>query len=178
MTVVVRRVSDGDDLIRAGALVRAAYEALPGHPADPEYDSFVADVAGRVHESVVIVAVDDPAGADGPRIVGCLTFVPGSGNQHFEFDDDDAASFRYFGVDSTVQRRGIGEAMVRWCIDEARRGGRRRLRIHTLVNMVAAQRLYERIGFVRDPSTDEDWDGIIGLGYRYDIPTEGCVKLT
>lgn len=33
--------------------------------------------------------------------------------------------------------------------------------------MTGAQRLYERMGFVRDPSLDADWGGIIGLSYVY-----------
>ena len=59
--------------------------------------------------------------------------------------------------------------MVRWCIAEARRLGRSRLRIHTLTMMQGAQRLYERLGFVREPDHDADWDGVVGLAYRLDL---------
>jgi predicted N-acetyltransferase YhbS len=59
--------------------------------------------------------------------------------------------------------------MVQWCVDEARRLGRSRLRIHTLTMMLGAQRLYERLGFVRDPAHDAEWDGIAGLAYRLDL---------
>ena len=104
-------------------------------------------------------------------VVGCLTFVPGHDNPHAEFDDPEAASFRYFGVDPAVQGRGVGEAMVGWVVDESRRLGRRRIRIHTLVAMTGAQRLYERLGFVREPGLDEDWDGIVGLAYVRHLDT-------
>jgi GNAT superfamily N-acetyltransferase len=161
--VLVRRIAPTDDAARAGAIVQAAYFALDSYPREDHYDRMLADVATRAAEADVVVAIVDE------RIVGCLTFVSGHDNPHFEFVDDDAASFRYFGVDPDASGRGVGEAMVRWCIDEARRAGRARLRIHTLTMMQGAQRLYERLGFVRDPAHDEQWDGIVGLAYRLDL---------
>ena len=147
----------------AGYIVQRAYFALDGYPRDPEYDLALGDVASRMLDAVVVVALLDEA------VVGCLTYVDGPDNPHHEFDDADAASFRCFGVDPGVQGQGVGEAMVRWCIARARADGRRRLRIHTLVSMPGAQRLYERLGFRRDPGFDEDWDGIEGLAFVLDV---------
>jgi GNAT superfamily N-acetyltransferase len=161
MSVEVRLLADGDDLAAAGRLVQQAYFALPGYPHDEEYDVVIGDVAARVDDAQVVVAFDDG------RLVGCLTYVPDHHGPHAEFDDEHAASFRYFGVDPAAQGKGVGEAMVQWCIDAARRDGRHRLRIHTLESMPAAQRLYLRMGFVREPELDEDWDGIKGLAYAY-----------
>jgi ribosomal protein S18 acetylase RimI-like enzyme len=160
----VRRLRPTDDAARAGALLRSAYGRLADHEEGDPYHDVIADVSGRATDSHVVVAVDD----DG-SIVGCLTFVPGPGDPDYEFDDPDAASFRYFGVDPGAQGRGIGEAMVGWVIGEATRLGRRRIRMHTLRSMHSAQRLYERLGFVRDPATDADWDGVIGLAYVRDL---------
>jgi GNAT superfamily N-acetyltransferase len=161
--VTVRPATFADDLAAAGLVVQNAYRALPNYPADDEYDSALADVAGRMDDGQVVIAVD------GDTVVGCLTFVPGPGGDHFEFDDHDATSFRYFGVAASAQGRGVGEAMVRWCIDETARLGRPRLRIHTIEVMSAAIHLYERMGFVRTPDEDFDYDGIIGLAYLYDL---------
>lgn len=161
MTCQVRPLAAGDDLAEIGAVVQKAYFALPGYPRDDEYDQVLGDVVGRAGDldTQVVVAVDDG------RIVGCLTFLPDPLSEHVEFDDPESAGFRYFGVDPAVQGRGVGEAMVQWCIEEARRLGRRRLRIHTLQSMPGAQRLYRRVGFERDPQFDENWGGIIGLSY-------------
>ena len=159
MTVEVRPITPDDDAKAAGAIVQQAYFALPGYPRDPEYDVLLVDVPTRAVEAQVVVAVDDG------RIVACLTYVADHTNVHAEFDDADAASFRYFGVDPSVQGAGVGEAMVQWCIAEARRTGKHRLRIHTLESMPGAQRLYLRMGFERDPDNDEDWDGIKGLAF-------------
>jgi GNAT superfamily N-acetyltransferase len=156
--VAVRLIEPGDDLERAGEIVRAAYFALPGYPRDPEYDVEIGDVAARVADDDVAVALLDG------RIVGCLTYV-GPASPHHEFDDPQAASFRFFGVDPAVQGAGVGEAMVDWCIARAREQGWARLRIHTLASMPAAQRLYLRKGFLPDPDNDEDWDGIIGHAF-------------
>ncbi len=161
MTLEVRQLLPGDDTAVAGAIVQGAYFRLPGYPRDVEYDLLIADVAGRAHESCVVVAVVDG------QLVGCLTYVADMSGPYGEFDDDDAASFRYFGVDPSAQGIGVGEAMVQWCVDTAAAAGRQRIRIHTLESMPAAQRLYLRMGFLRDPDNDEEWDGITGLAFVY-----------
>jgi ribosomal protein S18 acetylase RimI-like enzyme len=67
----------------------------------------------------------------------------------------DEGSFRMLVVDPAARGRGVGEALVRWCIDRARGSGVRSLRLSTLAGMVAAGRLYLRLGFVRTP--ERDW---------------------
>lgn len=160
----IRRLAPDDDHHAIGTFVRAAYIGLPGYASDDDYDQVVADVGGRHAEGAdVVVGVLDG------RVVGCLTFVAGPDDPHFEFDDPDASSFRYFGVDPSAQGRGVGRAMVEWCIDESRRLGRRRIRIHTLESMVGAFGLYEQLGFVRTPDHDEDWDGVIGRAFVLEL---------
>jgi len=136
--------------------------ALPGYPRDDEYDEALAAVAERAVDSDVVVAIIDD------QIVGCLTYVADHTNQAYEFTDPDGASFRYFAVSPAVQGSGVGKAMVEWCIARARADGKSRMRIHTLESMPAAQRLYERIGFRRDPENDENWGGIKGIAYVFD----------
>ena len=164
-TLVIRRVADGDDFGAAGRMVQAAYFSLPGYPRDDEYDALLGDVASRARDAEVEVLV----GVLDGRIVGCLTFLPSLDNDHAEFVDPNATSFRYFGVDPAAQGSGVGEAMVRWCLDETARLGQQRCRIHTLLSMPGAQRLYERLGFVRTPEHDADWDGIVGLALSFEI---------
>jgi len=159
MSLEVRLLAAGDDAQAAGAIVQQAYFALPGYPHDDEYDVILGDVATRAAETEVLVGVLDG------RLVACLTYVADQHRPHAEFDDAEAASFRYFGVDPSVQGNGVGEAMVQWCLDRARADGRTRIRIHTLETMPAAQRLYLRMGFQRDTDHDEDWDGIRGLAF-------------
>ena len=161
MSLQVRELQPDDDAEAAGAIVQAAYFRLPGYPREDDYDAQLGQVAARALDSQVVVAVL------GGHLVGCLTYVAEMTGPHAEFDDNDAASFRYFGVDPAAQGKGVGEAMVQWCIDSALMDGRKRIRIHTLESMPGAQRLYLRMGFERDPENDENWDGIKGLAFVY-----------
>jgi GNAT superfamily N-acetyltransferase len=131
MSLEIRLLAAGDDAQAAGAIVQQAYFALPGYPHDDEYDVILGDVATRAAETEVLVGVLDG------RLVACLTYVADQHRPHAEFDDAEAASFRYFGVDPSVQGNGVGEAMVQWCLDRARADGRTRIRIHTLETMPA-----------------------------------------
>jgi GNAT superfamily N-acetyltransferase len=162
--LVVRVATGDDDLDRAGELIRAAYFSLPGYPRDPDYDHEIGDVRSRLGDDNVVVVA-----SIGEQVVGCLTYVPSAQAEAYEFDDPDGASFRYFGVDPTVQGRGVGAAMVQWCIDRARGDGRQRLWIHTLEPMVSAARLYVRLGFERVPAADRWWDDVHGHAYVLDL---------
>jgi ribosomal protein S18 acetylase RimI-like enzyme len=59
------------------------------------------------------------------------------------------------GVAVGTRGRGVGEALVRACIERARAAGAKRVWLHTEPFMEAAHRLYARLGFVRAPA--QDW---------------------
>lgn len=157
--MLIRPLNRGDDFRSAGEVVQRGYFALAEYPHDEVYDKYIADIASRLDDSLVVGAFVDG------QIVGCLTYVSSNDSVHAEHDDSDAASFRYFAVDPSAQGRGIGGAMIQWVIERARADGKQRIFIHTLTMMPAAMRLYERVGFVRVPEMDESWDGIAGLAY-------------
>lgn len=161
--IEVRVATADDDLLAAGRVVQEAYFALPGYPRDPDYDVEIGDVAGRARHAVVVLALLDGA------IVGCASYVAEHTHEHAEHDDPEAATFRAFAVAPAAQGTGVGAAMLTWIRDRAVADGKRRIRIHTLESMPAAQRLYARAGYRRDPAGDEDWDGIVGLAYVLDL---------
>jgi GNAT superfamily N-acetyltransferase len=162
--IVVRSIGPDDDHGAVGRLVQAGYFGLADYPHDEHYDDEIARVAHRDPRSLVVVAEDDG------RVVGCLTYAADHTNADAEHDDAGAATFRFFAVDPSAQGRGVGEAMVQWVFDQARRDGKQRVHIHTLTVMHGAQRLYERLGFLRLPEDDADWDGAIGLAYVAEVP--------
>jgi ribosomal protein S18 acetylase RimI-like enzyme len=136
----------------AGELVRLAYRtegwALDG------YGDLLADTATRAAHAEIVVAVE--AGT----VLGCVTFVlPGS--PYAELSRPGEAEFRMLGVDPGARGRGIGEALVGWCLDRARSLGARRMVLSSDVRMTGAHRLYHRLGFVREP--DLDWSPHPGI---------------
>lgn len=75
---------------------------------------------------------------------------------------------RLLAVPPAARHRGIGEALMRECIERARRAGVPALSLHTTDFMAAAMRLYERMGFVRAPEIDiAATPEILIKGYRY-----------
>jgi len=73
------------------------------------------------------------------------------------------------GVAVAARGKGAGEALVRACIDRARTAGRRRLLLHTTAWMTTAHRLYERLGFHRDPALDLVFPDVSLIGYALDL---------
>jgi ribosomal protein S18 acetylase RimI-like enzyme len=80
------------------------------------------------------------------------------------------AEIRMLVVDPAARRAGVGEALVRTCIELAGDEGCTAVRLSTEPTMTTAHRLYERLGFVRTP--DRDWspvEGVTLLTYVLDI---------
>ena len=141
-------------------------------PARPDEHAAVGDLrvaayraAGVLHEAYepslrriageVLVA----AGEDG-GLLGTVVFVDGPGPLH-EVATPDEAEFRMLAVDPAAQGAGVGAALVRACAERARALGRRTLVASSRPQMRAAHRLYERLGFVRDPA--RDWVPVPGV---------------
>ncbi|CCG04831.1 GNAT family N-acetyltransferase [Blastococcus saxobsidens] len=128
---------------------------LGGDLASPDYTHQLADVAGRAVRSELLV-VHDPGG----RLVGSVALVlDGDFGEITETDDE--AAFRMLAVDPAARGRGVGELLVTTCLERARAAGRRRMVLSTDPRMVAAHRLYRRLGFVRMP--ERDWSPVPGI---------------
>ncbi len=154
-----------DELDEAGAVAVRAYRALAVRVPD-DYLAHVGDAAGRARDGVVLVAVDT---ADG-RVLGTVTYVPDAASTQAELARGREAGFRVLGVDPGARGRGIGEALVRACIERARIAGRTGLAISTSLDMPAALHLYARLGFRHDPA--RDWSprpGIDLLAYVLEL---------
>jgi GNAT superfamily N-acetyltransferase len=145
---------------RVGDLVVDAYAAMFELG---DYEDVLRQVDDRSRNAEVVVAVLDGS------VAGTLTYVPGLG-PYAEGDDPDAAWIRMLAVAPEFRGRGIGAALVEWCVRRARESGRQRLILHTTDPMNDAQRLYARLGFRR--AADLDWqpDGELWLrGYRMEL---------
>ncbi|GHE04718.1 GNAT family N-acetyltransferase [Streptomyces alanosinicus] len=151
MDIVIRRVGPGDHET-LGEITAQAY-LQGGHLDFGESDAYLGelrDVAKRAAEAEVLVAV-----AEG-RPLGGVTFVPSPGPMT-DIARPREAEIRMLAVARTARGRGVGEALVRACVERARAvDGCVRIVLSTQRTMHAAHRLYERLGFVRTP--ERDWN--------------------
>ncbi|WP_449281155.1 GNAT family N-acetyltransferase [Leucobacter sp.] len=129
------------------ALVRAAYER--DYRLDEGYLGEIADVRRRISAAEVWVAEDPGSGA----LLGTVT-VPRPGERLHDDTAEGEMDLRLLGVAHEARGRGVGERLMRHCIDLARRRGASRLVLHTASQMETAWRLYERMGFTRIPERE------------------------
>jgi GNAT superfamily N-acetyltransferase len=154
-----------DEFAELGELTASAYLALGDGGAPGGYLDVLRDVAARAAVCPVLVAVDE----DGTLLGGCA-YVPDRDNPMCEHDIEDAASIRMMAVRPEARGRGVGAALTTHCLERARGEGRRWLVLHSSSPMADAQRMYERLGFVRDPSVD--WfpgDDVHLHAFRFDL---------
>jgi GNAT superfamily N-acetyltransferase len=160
--VQVRDVTP-DEYARAGAVVLAAYRALPGAHMSDGYATQLADVGRRATEAEVLVAVD-------PGLIGCVTFVPDAGSPWAELVEENESAIRMLAVDPPAQGRGVGRALLETCLERARWLGRDAVFLHSTPWMHAAHHLYATAGFVRVPA--RDWTPVPDvplLAFRLDL---------
>jgi ribosomal protein S18 acetylase RimI-like enzyme len=141
-----------EDFDRIAELTVTTY--VGGGLVSDGYAAELADVAGRSSRAELLVARED----DG--IVGSVALVLG-GDFGEVTRSDDEAGFRMLVVDPAAQGRGIGAALVQECLARAGAAGKRRVVISTGTLMTDAQRLYQRLGFVRLP--ERDWTPVPGV---------------
>ncbi|MEO7744697.1 MAG: GNAT family N-acetyltransferase [Actinomycetota bacterium] len=153
----VVRVATPEDVGAAGSVVAAAY--LHDLQVSAGYVQRLRDAVTRAEQAVLLVAVDDE------RLLGSVTYVAG-GTAMAQLAAPGEVELRMLGVDPTQRGRGVAEGLVRACVERARAEGHRRVVLSTQPQMLAAQRLYQRLGFVRQP--DLDWvpePDVVLLGY-------------
>jgi ribosomal protein S18 acetylase RimI-like enzyme len=144
------------ELEAAGELTASVYqdEALAEQPYLPR----LRDAAARhaAEGAFQLIAVDDAG-----QIVGAAVYTV-AGSQFADIAEGAEAEIRMLATAKSARGRGVGEALVRDCVQRARQQGRPALVLSTKPVMLAAQRLYARLGFVRTP--ERDWEYAPGKG--------------
>ncbi|MFD3703872.1 GNAT family N-acetyltransferase [Nocardia sp. NPDC058658] len=126
-----------------------------GYVADgDDYVEELAAVAHRAAEAEVLVAVHEG------QVVGSLT-VAEPGTTYAEIARPGELEFRMLAVSKQARGLGVGTALVRAVVDQAKSGGYEAVALTTMFSMVDAHRIYERLGFVGVP--ERDWATHDGL---------------
>jgi ribosomal protein S18 acetylase RimI-like enzyme len=152
MDLVVREARE-TELDRIGGLTAEVYgeEDL----ADPAYVEVLRDARARWSSPATTLFVAHDDGADEPQdLLGTVVYAA-AGSPWQDLATGTEAEFRMLATIAAARGRGVGESLVRACIERAKREGAPRLVLSTGPEMRAAHRLYARLGFVRIP--ERDW---------------------
>ena len=101
------------------------YDALAEIEADPDNDIIVAEMDGHVIGTFQITLI-----------------------RHLEREAELVAEIESVVVDEPFRGKGIGGAMMRWAIENARERGCQRVQLTSNKRRLDAHRFYERLGFV------------------------------
>ena len=105
------------------------------------------------------------------EIVGSVTLVrPPS--RFVQLASTDEAEVRFLAVLRDARRVGVARSLMNAAIGSARDGGAVAVVLSTQPSMIAAQRLYESMGFRRTPEKDRTDSGLRFLAYRFDCHGE------
>ncbi|MFC9844999.1 GNAT family N-acetyltransferase [Streptomyces sp. NPDC060223] len=167
MDIVIRRARP-EDYDTVGEITAQAYlgDGLLDFGESDGYLAELRDVAKRAAAAEVLVAVE------GSQLLGGVTFVPAGGPMS-DIARPGEAEIRMLAVARPARGRGAGESLVRACIARARTtDGCERVVLSTQRTMHTAHRIYERLGFTRNPQ--RDWNPVPHLDdillLTYELP--------
>ena len=146
--VIDVRAATPTDWPEIGALTIEAYSREA--PVGPGYLRSMGETAERAADpGVELLVATDPEGT----IVGSVTATR-AGSAWADVVGPGEGGFRMLAVRTGARGRGVGEALVRRCLEDARTERLDRVAILTQPAMVTAARLYARQGFRRLPWRD------------------------
>jgi ribosomal protein S18 acetylase RimI-like enzyme len=154
--VTVRRAEPAE-AGQVGALTERVYRA--GGFSSDDYATVLRDGASRVRDGIVLVATA------GGAIAGTVTLaLPGTPLAHLCQADE--AEVRMLAVEEAARGHGVAGHLMAACEALARDHGLAAVILCTETGMHAAQRLYERRGYERQPHRDWQIRDVRLLAYR------------
>jgi len=131
-----------------GELVVGAYHSAGVLAGDDRYRSVLADTAGRAAQASVYVVHDDAG-----QLVATVTLTT-PGSPYAQVAGPGELEFRMLAVDPAAAGRGIGSALVDFCMEQAAARGDTAVVLCVVDTNAAAVRLYRRLGFEHLPDRD------------------------
>ncbi|KIO49160.1 GNAT family N-acetyltransferase [Nitrosospira sp. NpAV] len=146
MALIIRAATE-NDAATVGELTERAYRA-DGFPISDKYAARLRDAATRINDATLLVAELDA------RIVATITLAI-HGSPFSEIAKPDELEVRMLAVSPEERRQGIAEMLMSAAMKHAQSLGVRALVLSTETPMSSAHKLYEKLGFTRQP--DRDW---------------------
>ena len=157
--VEIRR-ADLADAGQVGVLTERVYRR--GGWTDEDYSKLLLDGQSRIEDATVLVAV-----ADGV-IIGTVT-IARAGGRLANVSRAGEAEIRMLAVDEPARGRGIADLLMGAGEALAKDEGAAAVVLSTEPDMYAAQRLYRRRGYVRQPSRDWRTGGSTLMVFRLSL---------
>ena len=154
MSDFIIRSAQPEEFDRIGSLTADIYVSEGYVGPDSDYVNVIRDAAARARGAELLVGILDDA------VIGTVTYCVHA-SPWAQVTDPGESEFRMLAVSPQARGHGLGEALVRACVDRSRRDGCTTLRLSTEPVMHAAHRIYTRLGFVRTP--DRDWSPVPGV---------------
>jgi len=162
---ILIRVAEPADRARIAELTTLAYR---------EYATSMEPSAWAALEEALQASLENDVGVtrivaelDGTIVGSAALYEPGAEAYGSLASRAHWPEVRLVAVAPSARGRGVARMLVSECARRARAAGATTLGLHTSRSMRAAQRLYERMGFVRDPEHDFQPPGAeLVEGYR------------
>ncbi len=162
--VLIREARAGE-LEAVEALVKGAYREFRELVPEEGWARWMASITLAVNEGEGVLLVAEAEGA----IQGAVQFFPDASRSRQGQWPAGAATIRLLAVRPEARGRGLGTLLTRECLLRARALKISTLYLYTGRFMLAAQYIYEKLGFVRVPEYDP-FPGQPGpIAYRVDL---------
>ena len=149
LSVRVARPQDREAIVR---LTREANSEYAGIMAPSAWEALSQAIGASLANDEGVTRL--VAELDGEIVGSAALYAPNSAAYGSLASSSAWPEVRLVAVAPSARGRGVARALVDECVRRARAAGASVLGLHTSRSMRAAMRLYERMGFVRDPEHD------------------------
>jgi len=158
------RPSDRDAILAVTLAAYEQYAAALTAPLWVRYRQSIEATLADVGTAAQIVAEESGALVGTVLLFPAGAVMPNPGGTAIPLEWPEV---RLLAVAPAARGKGVARRLMEECIQRARAAGSPALTLHTADIMAVAMRLYERMGFTREPELDiRPAPGILAKGYR------------